>query len=129
MKNLEQFRAAKALDVAENTSKASVSKLPAMILINGLLATAAFAGEKKKDGKTPKRPEMKAVLDGAAVHLSNVELNIPILAKAKSSEDLIAMLSTSDSLNLQAATQETLAFVSYVKRFTTKEGSDESSED
>ncbi len=50
MKNLEQIRAGKALTVAERTSKTSVSKLPAMILANGLMATAAFASEKKKDG-------------------------------------------------------------------------------
>lgn len=129
MKNLEQIRAAAALKTAPTTTKAVVSKLPAMILANGLLATCAFAGEKKKDGRTPKRPEMKAALDGAAEHLAKAELNIGVLVNAKTSEDLIAKLSVADSLHLQRASSEALAFLSYVKRFTTKEGSEESSED
>jgi len=129
MKNLEQIRAAAALKTAPNTNKAAVSKLPAMILANGLLATSAFAGEMKKDGKTPKRPEMKAALDGAAEHLAKAELNISVLANAKTSEDLIAKLSAADSLHLQRASAEVLAFLSYVKRFTVKEGSEEQAED
>lgn len=129
MKNLEQIRAAAALKTAPNTSKAAVSKLPTMILANGLLATCAFVGEKKKDGRTPKRPEMKAALDGAAEHLAKAELNISVLVDAKISEDLIAKLSAADSLHLQRASSEALAFLSYVNRFTTKEGADEQPED
>ena len=48
MQNLEQIRAAKALAVASKTSKTAVSKLPAMILANGLLAATAFASEKRR---------------------------------------------------------------------------------
>ena len=129
MKNLEQIRAAKALAVAPKTSKTAVSKLPAMILANGLLAAAAFAGEKKKDGKTPKRSEMKAALDGVAEHLAAAELSITVLANAKTGEDLITKLSAADSGHLHRATSEALAFLSYVKRFTTKEGSEEKGED
>lgn len=129
MQNLEQIRAAHALSVASKTSKTAVSKLPAMILTNGLLAAAAFASEKKKDGKTPKRPEMKAALDGATMHLATAELRITILATAKSCDDLIAKLSATDAQNLHRATSEVLAFLSYLKRFTTKEGSEEKAED
>ena len=129
MKNLEQIRAAKALAVASKTSKTAVSKLPAMILANGLLAAAAFACETKKDGRTPKRSEMKAALDGAAEHLATAELSIPVLANAKTGNELIAKLSAADSVHLHRATSETLAFLSYLKRFTTKEGSEEKGED
>ena len=129
MKNLEQIRAAKALAVASKTSKTAVSKLPAMILANGLLAAAAFACETKKDGRTPKRSEMKAALDGAAEHLATAELGIPVLANAKTGNELIAKLSAADSGHLHRATSETLAFLSYLKRFTTKEGSEEKGED
>jgi len=129
MKNLEQIRAAAALKTAPSTTKATVSKLPAMILSNGLLATCAFAGEKKKDGKTPKRPDMKAALDAAAAHLAKAEINISVLENAKTSEDLITKLTASDSLYLQRASTETLAFLSYLKRFTIREGSEENPED
>jgi len=129
MKNLEQIRAKRALVTAEKTTKAAVSKTPAMILGNGLLACAAFASEKKKDGRTPKRPEMKAALDGAVEHLAAPELGHSVLQNAKTAEDLIAKLSAADSAQLQRATTEALAFLGYVKRFTTKAGAEEGDDD
>jgi CRISPR type III-B/RAMP module-associated protein Cmr5 len=125
MKNLEQIRARQALLTAEKTSKTAVSKLPAMILANGLLAAAAFASEKKKDGKTPKRPDMKGAVDGTVLHLATPELGHTVLSRSKTTEDLIRELSSSDSSQLQRATAEALAFLGYVKRFTTKEGGEE----
>jgi CRISPR/Cas system CMR-associated protein Cmr5 small subunit len=50
MQNLEQIRAAAALAVADKTTKADVSKLPAMIISNGLLAATAFATEMTSHG-------------------------------------------------------------------------------
>jgi len=125
MKNLEQIRAAAALCVAVKTSKTAVSKLPAMILANGLLAAAAFASEKKKDGKSPKRPEMRAVVEGAALHLANPQLGNSALTGCSTAEDLMKRLSANDSTDLQRATSEALAFIGYVKRFTVKEGTEE----
>ena len=125
MKNLEQIRAAKALETAAKTSKAAVSKLPAMILANGLLAACAFASETKKDGHTPRRLDMKEALDGAAQHLSNRQLGIAVLDGCKDTDDLIRKLTGADSPHLRRATAETLAFIAYVKRFTTKEGAEE----
>lgn len=125
MQNLEQIRAAKALVIAPKTSKTAVSKLPAMILANGLLAAAAFASEKKKDGRTPKRREMEAALTGTAEHLATPRLGFDVLANCKTADDMIDKLSKADSVHLQRATTEALAFIAYVKRFTTKEGSEE----
>ena len=51
MKNLEQIRAARALADERNTTKRDVTKLPALIINNGLLATAAFAAETNDKGK------------------------------------------------------------------------------
>lgn len=124
MKNLEQIRAGAALETAKHTSKAAVSKLPAMILSNGLLAAAAFASEKKKDRQTPRRPEMKAVLDGTARHLANPQLGMPLLKNCKDVEGLIETLSANSSADLQRATSEAIAFIGYVKRFTTKQGTE-----
>jgi CRISPR/Cas system CMR-associated protein Cmr5 small subunit len=125
MQNLEQIRAAKALDTATETSKAAVSKLPAMILANGLLAAAAFASETKKDGRTPRRQEMKNAFDGAAQHLTHPQVGISVLAGCRDTGDLVNKLSAAHSAHLQRATAEVLAFMGYVKRFTTKEGSEE----
>jgi CRISPR-associated protein Cmr5 len=42
MKNLEQIRAAHALSAARQLDRGAVTKLPALIINNGLLATIAF---------------------------------------------------------------------------------------
>lgn len=129
MKNLEQIRAKHALVTAGRTSKAAVSRIPSMIMANGLLAASAFASEKKKDGITPKRPDMKGALDGTAEHLAAAELGHAALQNSKTTEDLIAKLSAADSAQLQRATTEALAFLGYVKRFTTKAGTEENGDD
>jgi CRISPR/Cas system CMR-associated protein Cmr5 small subunit len=56
MKNLEQIRAASALDYADCDAKKTnsdggnvVKKLPALIMSNGLLAAAAFSYQKQED--------------------------------------------------------------------------------
>ena len=129
MKNLEQIRAAGALESAKDTTKAAVSKLPAMILANGLLATCAFGSEKKKDGINPKRPDMKTALDGTARHLAKGEVGIAELQGVMNCDQLITKLCALSSMSLQRATGEALAFLGYVKRFTAKEGSEENSVD
>ena len=117
MQNLEQIRAAAALQVAEQTTKADVNKLPAMIITNGFLAAAAFANEDAGQ----KRPGMATVMDGAARHLANPIHGLTILAKIKNATDMILALSDrASSSELQRATAEALAFIGYVKRFARK---------
>lgn len=119
MQNLEQIRAAAALKVAEKTTKSDVSKLPAMIITNGLLAATAFAKETSDNAK-PKREQMKNVMDGVARHLASQG----IATGANDASTLIDKLAAAKSTELQRATSEALAFISYVKRFATKEVSD-----
>lgn len=115
MQNLEQIRAANALGPATNLSRSAVNKLPAMILANGLLATAAFcnaesSGENRKD--------MKKALDATAAHLAKRKL------LAENVNDVLGMINElkgKDSSHLQIATAEALAFISYLKRFAPKE--------
>ena len=74
---------------------------------------------------------MKAAFDGAAEHLATEQLGFTVLAcmRTADADELIARLSKSDSVHLQRATSETLAFIGYVKRFTTKEGSEEGADE
>ena len=112
MQNLEQIRAAnalKALNAPANTNRTAVSKLPAMILANGLLATAAFC-----EAGTESRKEMKIAMDHTAGHLADRGLINQVPGKTVG---LIADLSGGNSLRLQRATAEALAFISYLKRF------------
>ena len=105
MRNLEQKRAKRALDFI-NSSKAIVgpdggnilSKIPAMIVADGLLATAAFA--KAKGG------DYNSVVENIFAHLR-------ALAIVNSVEDLAAQ----GALELQRATSEALAYANYIKRF------------
>lgn len=120
--NLEQIRAANALKTAEKTTKGAVAKLPAMILTNGLLATAAFANELKKGGGA-KRPGMQAAINGAAEHLASRHLGLPLPPHCTTAQSLIDSLVKATSADLQRASTEALAFLGYVKRFAKSSGS------
>jgi len=121
MQNLEQIRAAAASKVADKTNKTDVSKLPAMIIANGLLAAAAFAAESTQGGGY-KREAMAEVLNGTAQHLANPVHGLTMLAGINNAEALIKALSEkAGSAELQRATAEALAFIGYVKRFAQKE--------
>lgn len=124
MKNLEQVRAAAAMAACDKTSRQAVSKLPALILGNGLLAATAFATETAKGGGN-KRPEMAAAMDAMASHLA---ANSPIscLGECENALGMLKMLSEKgSSLELQLATREALAFLGYLKRFATKDGTED----
>jgi CRISPR-associated protein Cmr5 len=116
-KNLEQIRAINALDPAATIDKSAVNKLPAMILTNGLLATAAFC-ESESDGKN--RSQMAMALDATADHLAQRKIVAPGTA---STGALIRYLVQCDSGQLQRATDEALAYIGYLRRFATKKRS------
>ncbi|MGP8201649.1 MAG: type III-B CRISPR module-associated protein Cmr5 [Limisphaerales bacterium] len=117
MQNLEQIRAAAALPVAEQTTKSDVTKLPALILANGLLAATAFANE----NKGTKRPKMATVMNGVAKHLANSIHGLIVMKDCANAGAMIDRLSTrATSGELQRATTEALAFIGFVKRFAKK---------
>lgn len=119
MKNLEQIRASAAVAIAGQTNKADASRLPALIIANGLLAAAAFANE--SDGS--KRPAMAVVMKGVAKHLANEVFAIRALSGCEDAGGMIEALSQCpDSADVQRATVEALAFIGYVKRFASKQG-------
>lgn len=126
MQNLDQIRAAQALAAADKTSKQAVSKLPAMIMTNGLLASTAFACEKNDRGE-PKRKTMKEAMEAVITHLRFPIHGIAILSGCPTADEMIKRLSAGSgqilatSLDLQRATAEALSFLSYLKRFATKE--------
>lgn len=115
MKNLEQIRAAAALEPAKSMDKAAVNKLPAMIMGNGLLATIAFCHSESSGGN---RSHMATALMATARHLAGQELAAP------GASDLLAFakdLSGRDSTHLQRATAEALAYIGYLRRFAKKD--------
>ena len=115
MYNLEQIRAAAALESSKGLSRSAVNKLPALLLQNGLLATAAFCDS---EGGGEGRKDIKAALDATAMHLS---LRGYIAPGIRSVRELIGDLSKRDSHQLQRAAAEALAFIAYLKRFAPKD--------
>lgn len=116
MLNLDQLRAANALPAAKGIDRSSIAKLPAMILTNGLLAALAFACEKDKTA----RADLRAAADAIAKHLAHSKFSLTSLANCTTGSDLGARLARGDALSLQRATTESLAFLSYLKRFADK---------
>lgn len=114
MQNLEQIRAAAALQTAGNLDRSAVNKLPAMILTNGLLAAAAFCDA---EGGGDNRSSMKAALTATAGHLA-AQGHLPF--GTKSIRAMIDELSKRDSQHLHRATAEALAYIAYLKRFAPK---------
>ena len=114
MQNLEQIRAAHALEPAKKLDRSAVNKLPAMILANGLLAAAAFCDA---EGGGDPRKDMKAALNATAAHLAQRGL---IATGKNTAKGIIEDLSGRDSKHLHRATSEALAFIAYLKRFAPK---------
>ena len=117
MKNLEQIRAANALayakaglDTRGKQGGNVLKKLPALVMGNGLLAAGAFACAQKKNSG------WDTCFNHIAKHLAHPDIGI---APGQDNLDkLMDYLSRSaDSQTLKLATEETLAWLSYARRF------------
>lgn len=122
MKNLSQIRAANALKHGKKFAGQKdgdvIKGFPMLILTNGLLAVGAMALEKKDDKGARKQQGAHDILCAIADHLQCLGVAI---TKAKDADTLINELvsPTADAALLRRATAETLAFLSYLKRFAT----------
>lgn len=115
MRNLEQIRAAHALKEAEKAPFSGeeggevVKKIPAYIRTNGFLATLAFSLEKGGG--------YERVFNSLAGHLSSKDVG---LVKAKNGIELRKELVQCDSVILRLVTQESMAYLGYLRRFAEK---------
>jgi CRISPR/Cas system CMR-associated protein Cmr5 small subunit len=109
MDNLDQIRAQNALAVKPRVQKKHVTKLPALIVNNGLLAAAAFCDDKSA--------ELRTAMDAVAEHLA--DRRIGRLTNATTAAAMVQELSAAgvSSEQLRLATAEALAYLSYLKRF------------
>jgi len=115
MQNLDQIRAAHALPAAAELDRSAIAKLPGMILTNGLLAAAAFCGA---DGGGDNKGHLKGAMIAIAKHLASRGI---VATGTREIPALIADLSAKDSITLQRATTEALAYLAFLKRFAKKE--------
>lgn len=125
MKNLEQKRAAHALAHAEikggQEGGEVVKKIPPMIMNNGLLAAMAFACELKGKGEL-KHEGYNQVFKACIDHLvknSGFEIHREQSMDVRTFLNWVA--SERDSDFLRAITSETLAYLSYLRRFVNRE--------
>jgi len=112
--NLEQIRATHADDRANDCRKKDgegdcLSGYPSLIITNGILSALAFSIEKKgQHGR---------VADALAYHLNRLG-TVPQRGEGQpAAKSLRDALMRSDSITLRRATDESLAFLSYLKRF------------
>lgn len=115
MRNLDQIRAARALADAQGLDRSAISKLPGLILSNGLLAAAAFC---EAEGGGDNRDHQKRAMKSVTKHLENRGI---VSSSTGEIRGLIDDLSNRDSLTLQRATSESLAYFSFLKRFAEKD--------
>jgi len=120
MQNLDQIRADNALMACgikpvppvrasvEPVADSGVTKLPALIVNNGLLAAAAFA-EKKGD-------ELLRAMNAVAWHLADERIS-RLPRTRTNTRAMTEHLAASDSQTLRLAAAEALSFLSYLKRY------------
>lgn len=124
MKNLDQIRAANALNVNIREGKGGgesvAKKVPAMIRENGILGAAAFAFDAGVG--------YEDVFNAVIAHLATVGCLPSAAPKSSpspsSSQSLlsafIAALGAADAATLRAVTAESLAYLNYLRRFAKK---------
>ena len=126
-KNLEQIRAENAYKATKDAKYAGkgngeiAKKVPSYIRENGLLATLAFALEKKGKSGDYANDGMKRVLDAVAGHLADSRIARLNASDADSEAWIKYLIAEASSDELRDQTAETMAYLSYFRRFAHKE--------
>lgn len=116
MQNIEQIRARNALSlgpVSGDKGGEVIKKVAPLILNHGLLATAAYSFT-EKDG-------WQKVFDAIARHLADKDIAI-VPETIKNRQDLMEYLTAKSTKSdvLKMATAETMAWLTYARRFVKK---------
>lgn len=112
MKNLEQIRAANALEAAPTIEggreggRNVAKKVPNYVRNNGLLGAAAFARETGKG--------YECVLNALIKHLGHNQVG---LTETGNIDEFIRELGKADSSHLRRVTSEAMAYLNYLRRF------------
>jgi hypothetical protein len=116
-KNLEQIRAANALEAAKKKIAGTndgevIKKIPPLIMNHGLLAVGAYAFDEKTG--------YKDAVDAIATHLAHPDIKL-IPDDCNNTAKLMEYLSTkADSATLKLCTAEAMAWLEYARRFIKK---------
>lgn len=125
MKNLDQIRAFHALAAANGQTFKGVNdggivkKIPTMIRENGFLGALAFACEKDKKGEA-KNGDHHKVFEAILQHLKDPQVAV-IEMNGVTVDELMAYVVGQSSAKLREITAESVAYLSYLRRFASKE--------
>lgn len=134
MKNIDQIRAHNAIKHAPTIEASqgggdAISGFPMLVLTDGLLAALAFACEYKPERNAGERePERKhrgehTVAEALTAHLSDPANKV---TSASDPDTLVKELAREpNDIKLRRATAESLAYLSYLKRFVRRSKKDE----
>lgn len=127
MQNLDQIRSANAIQhrdkrVPGKEGGEVVKKIPTLMRQNGLLATAAYACEKKGQGKGYANEGYLKVFEWIIEHLAHERIGR--LASKMSVEDFIGEVSGKSSADLRDITAEVNAYLAYLRRYVKKGDND-----
>jgi len=121
MKNMEQIRARNALKCPTASGAKGgelIKKIPPLVMNHGLLATAASAYEDLAKNEH-KKQGWGTVFDHIAIHLADKEIGI-LKPENDNLEKMMGELTNGDSNQLRKATNETMAWLTYARRFVKK---------
>jgi CRISPR type III-B/RAMP module-associated protein Cmr5 len=125
MKNMDQIRAENALKAAQSKFTGAegggiVKKIPTMIRENGLLGALAFACEKKSGGKS-KNGDHHKVFEKILLHLKDERVAVVPATVGPKADDLLAHAVDISSAELRAVTDESMAYLAFLRRFASGE--------
>lgn len=107
LRNLEQIRAKNALAASGRIARTVAKNVPSMVIANGFIGALAFAIEKKEDYLLA----FQAVID----HLHKARLNCEIAATDP--QAFLDELCAKSADTLRAITDESMAYLNYLRRF------------
>ena len=127
--NLDQLRGLNAFAMAEEVKRSTgggqmtAKKVATQIRENGFLGALAFALERNKDGGF-KNAGHQSVFETIRKHLQSVKR---LSVECESPDEMFKTVSEGSADELRAATNETIAYMNYLRRFA-KPGKDEQGE-
>ena len=124
--NLEQLRGLNAFTMAEDVKRSTgggqmtAKKVATQIRENGFLGALSFALERKKEGGF-KNPGHQSVFETIRRHLLSAKI---FSAECDSTDTMFKKVSEGTADELRAVTDETVAYMNYLRRFA-KPGKDD----
>lgn len=120
MQNLEQIRARNAFNFSKEGAVSGdkggevIKKVAPLIQNHGLLATAAYSFTEKQG--------WQKVFDAIARHLADKDVAVAPNDKVRDRQTLLEFLTAKNTTSetLKLATNETMAWLTYARRFVTK---------